>query len=157
MKQYVIIKNIICFWSVLNSQKLIFRSKTIFGQLSREQVVELLEIAKGYLPRVEYDRLKAEINMLEASFGIYQRFVDRNIELKKREGELQQSINELQTKKAELQKGFDESISKFHDNKPDDTNPHPEVKYDNVVSQLTFPPTTIVRRYIIKHFMKQKM
>ena len=80
------------------------------------EVVELLKIANGYLPRVrlEYDRLKDEKSSLKAEINswkveisnavrIYQQFCDRNIVLKKREDELQHSINELEAKKTELQ------------------------------------------------------
>ena len=80
------------------------------------EVVELLKIANGYLPRVrlEYDRLKDEKSSLEAELNtwkaeisnavrIYQGFCDRNLELKKREDELQHSVNELEAKKTELQ------------------------------------------------------
>ena len=73
------------------------------------EVVELLRIANGYLPRVrlEYDRLKAELNSLKAELGntvqIYQDFCDRNIVLKNRENELQRSISELEAKNIESQ------------------------------------------------------
>ena len=38
----------------------------------------------------------------------------------------------MEKKKVELQKRFDELKSEFHSNKADDTNPHLEVKHDNV-------------------------
>jgi hypothetical protein len=79
------------------------------------EVIELLKIANGYLPRVrlEYDRLndemnlrKAEKNSLNAEIGnavrTYQDFCDRNVELKKREDQLQLIISELENKQAEL-------------------------------------------------------
>jgi hypothetical protein len=79
------------------------------------EVIELLKIANGYLPRVrlEYDRLKEEKSLLEAELNswkaelsniarTYQQFCDRNLELKKREDELQLCINELEAKEAEL-------------------------------------------------------
>ena len=85
--------------------------------MSDGEVVELLKIANGYLPRVrlEYDRLKDEKSSLEAELNswkaelsntarTYQQFVDRNIELKKREDELQLTIDDMENKKAELQK-----------------------------------------------------
>jgi hypothetical protein len=85
------------------------------SRMKDSEVVELLKIANGYLPRVrlECDRLKeekksleAELNSLEAekrnSVRIYQDFCDRNLELKKREDELQLSIKELEAKEAEL-------------------------------------------------------
>ena len=86
-------------------------------------MVELLKIANGYLPlvRLEYDRTKAELNSLKAELSnvvrIYQQFVDSNIALKKREDELQQTINELEAKKAELQKpNLNEPLSEFNEN-----------------------------------------
>ena len=84
------------------------------------EVVELLKIANGYLPlvRLEYDRTKAELNSLKAELSnvvrIYQQFVDSNIALKKRENELRQTIDELEAKKAELQKP--KPMSEFHEN-----------------------------------------
>ena len=84
------------------------------AQISRMkdgEVVELLKIANGYLPRVrlEYDRLKEEKSSLETELNswkaelsntvqIYQDFCDRNLKLKKREDELQLSINKLEVK-----------------------------------------------------------
>jgi septal ring factor EnvC (AmiA/AmiB activator) len=83
------------------------------------EVVELLKIANGYLPRVrlEYDRLKEEKSSLEAELNsckaelsntvrTYQDFCDRNLKLKKREDELQLSINELEAKEAELNESY---------------------------------------------------
>jgi hypothetical protein len=72
------------------------------------EVIELLKIANGHLPRVilEYDSLKDEINSLKAemhnSVRIYQQFVDRNVALKRREVELQLNVNELEAKEDEL-------------------------------------------------------
>ncbi|MGC1135205.1 MAG: hypothetical protein WA941_20425 [Nitrososphaeraceae archaeon] len=87
------------------------------------EVVELLKIASGYLPlvRLEYDRAKAELNSLKAelnnSVRIYQQFVDSNVVLKKRENELRQTINELEAKKAELQKPkLNEPLLEIHEN-----------------------------------------
>lgn len=50
-------------WPYVNLAKLVQNARMGDGE-----VVELLKIANGYLPRVrlEYDRLKAEINSLEA-------------------------------------------------------------------------------------------
>ena len=79
----------------------------------------------GYLPlvRLEYDRAKAELNSLKAELSItvqiYQQFVDSNVALKKRENELRQTIDELEAKKAELQKPkfkLNEPLLEFHDN-----------------------------------------
>ena len=104
-------------WPYVNLARLVQNAKMGDGE-----VMELLKIANGYLPRVrlEYDRLKeekssleAELNSLKAevnnSVRIYQDFCDRNLELKKREDELQQTINELETKKIELQKTIADS------------------------------------------------
>ena len=98
-------------WPFVNLVKLVQNSG-----ISDGEVVELLKIANGYLPRVrlEYDRLKDEKSSLEVELNtwkaeisnavrIYQGFCDRNLELKKREDELQHSINELEAKKTELQ------------------------------------------------------
>ena len=90
-------------WPFVDLVKLTQNSRMKDGE-----VVELLKIANGYLPRIrlEYDRLKeekihrAELNSWKAELNntvrTYQEFVDRNIELKKREDELQHSINELE-------------------------------------------------------------
>jgi hypothetical protein len=99
-------------WKYVNLVKL-----TLNSGMGDSEIVELLKIANGYLPRVrlEYDRakielssLKAELNSLKAEINntvrVYQQFCDRNIELKKREDELQLIINELETEKMELQK-----------------------------------------------------
>ena len=100
-----------------------------------DEVVELLKIANGYLPRVrlEYDRLKEEKNSLQAELNswkveinnavlIYQGFCDRNLELKKREDELQHSINELEAKKTELQETTTDSnqhVAEFQETNAD--------------------------------------
>ena len=76
-------------WSFVNLSKLVQNSG-----MKDVEVMELLKIANGYLPRVrlEYDRHKAELNSLKAeisnSVRIYQDFCDRNIVLKNRENEL---------------------------------------------------------------------
>ena len=89
-------------WPFVNLAKLIQNAR-----MGEGEVVELLKIANGYLPRVrlEYDRLKEEKSSLEAELNswkaelnntvrTYQDFCDRNLKLKKREDELQQlSIN----------------------------------------------------------------
>jgi predicted transcriptional regulator len=89
------------------------------------EVVELLKIANGYLPRIrlEYDRVKEEKSSLQAELNswkaelnniarTYQQFCDRNLELKKREDELQLSISELERKETRL----NESLSEFQEN-----------------------------------------
>ena len=86
-------------WLYVNLAKLVQNIK-----IDKGEVVELLKIANGFLPRVrlEYDRVKGELNSGKAELGnivrTYQHFVDRSIALKKREDELQLSINELDEK-----------------------------------------------------------
>jgi predicted transcriptional regulator len=97
-------------WPYVNLARLVYNAKMGDGE-----VVELLKIANGYLPRVrlEYDRAKEELNSTKAELNsqkaaiinearVYQDFCDRNLELKKREDELKLSINELEAKEAEL-------------------------------------------------------
>ena len=124
--------------------------------MSDGEVVERLKIANGYLPRVrlEYDRLKEEKSSLEAELNswkaelsniarTYQQFVDRNIELKKREDELQYSINELDAKKTELQETTTDSnqhVAEFHE-----TNADLEMEQEIVMlmNNLSTPPPNI--------------
>ena len=109
------------------------------ARMSDCEVMELLKISNGYLPRVrlEYDRLKAEINSLEAekcnSVRIYQQFVDRDIELKRREDELQLSISELEDKQTQLHKTtLHEPIPELQEN--NDINL--EIKEEEVLSMI---------------------
>jgi hypothetical protein len=80
-------------WPYVNLARLVHNARMGDGE-----VVELLRIANGYLPRVrlEYDRFKEEKSSLQTELSlwkselnnivrIYQQFVDRNIALKKRE------------------------------------------------------------------------
>ena len=135
-------------WPYVNLVRLVQNARMGDGE-----VVELLKIANGYLPRVrlEYDRFKEEKSSLQAELNsskaelnniarTYQQFVDRNVALKRREDELQRNINELENKKAELQKRFNESLSQLQEN--DDVNL--EVKEEEVISMiniLTQQPT----------------
>jgi chromosome segregation ATPase len=128
-------------WSFVNLFKLCQNAR-----MGEGEVIELLKIANGYLPRVrlEYDRLndemnlrKAEKNSLNAEIGnavrTYQDFCDRNVELKKREDQLQLIISELENKQAELQKTtLIESQSEVQEN--DDFNL--EVKEEEVISMI---------------------
>jgi hypothetical protein len=95
------------------------------ARMGEDEVIELLKIANGYLPRIrlEYDRLKEEKSSIEADINstkagldnavrIYQDFYDRNLELKKREDKLQLSISELERKETRL----NESLSEFQEN-----------------------------------------
>jgi predicted transcriptional regulator len=99
-------------WPYVNLANLVQNAR-----MSDGEVVELLKIANGYLPRLrlEYDRLQQEINSTKAELNswkaatsnevrVYQDFCDRNLALKNREDELQRNIDEMENKKAELQK-----------------------------------------------------
>lgn len=99
-------------WPYVSLTRLIHEAR-----IGDSKVVELLGIANRYLPRIrlEYDRVKEEIKLSKAELNswkaatsnearVYQDFCDRNLELKKREDELQQNIDEMENKKAEIQK-----------------------------------------------------
>jgi predicted transcriptional regulator len=119
------------------------------------EVVELLKIANGYLPRIrlEYDRLKGEKSSLQAELNswkaeidnavrIYQDFCDRNVALKNREDELQLSIKELKTTKVELQKPmFNGCPPEFQES--DIYNLNPENRPDEVMNDGMLPPTIL--------------
>ena len=109
-------------WPYVSLARLVHNAKMGDGE-----VVELLKIANGYLPRVrlEYDRLKEEKNSLEAELNswkvelsntvrIYQQFCDRNLELKKRQDQLQLTINELQGKMTKLQTADNRYSNQVH-------------------------------------------
>ena len=131
-------------WPFVDLVKLTQNSRMKDGE-----VVELLKIANGYLPRVklEYDRLKEEKNSLEAELcskkaelsntvRIYQQFCDRNLELKKREDELQYSVNKLEAKQSVLQKTInrlEQHLSVLKSN-VNTTNLNPEVKQEDIIS-----------------------
>jgi hypothetical protein len=108
------------------------------ARMSDCEVMELLKISNGYLPRVrlEYDRLKAEINSLKAekhnSVRIYQQFCDRNLEMNKRINELQPSISELERKETRL----NESLSEFEESDVDKENFNLEVKEEEIISMI---------------------
>jgi hypothetical protein len=126
--------------------------------ISDDQVVELLKVSNGHLPRVkfEYGRLKAEINSLEAEKGnsakVYQQLCDRILELRNRADELQSSIRELQDKKAELDlqktrpdefaKDF-QAISSLNENEVSTTSSSslPQKEPSDVDAQLQFKST----------------
>ena len=124
------------------------------------EVVELLKIANGYLPRVrlEYNRVKEEKSSLEAELNswkaelsntvrIYQGFCDRNIELNKREDELQHSVNELEAKEAELQETTTDSNQ--HVTEFQETNADLEMEQEIVMlmNDLSTPPPNIANSY----------
>ena len=138
-------------WPFVDLVKLTQNSRMKDGE-----VVELLKIANGYLPRVrlEYDRVKEEKSSLEAELNswkaeisniarTYQQFVDRNIELKKREDELQLSINELEAKKTELQETTTDSNQ--HVTEFQETNADLEMEQEIVMlmNDLSTPPPNI--------------
>src|ERR687891_810059 len=123
-------------WPYVNLVRLIQDARIGDGE-----VVELLRIANGYLPRarLEYNRCREEKSSLQAELSswkaelnniarTYQQFVDRNVALKKREDELQLSIGELERKETRL----NESLSEFQEN----YDFHPEVKEEEVISML---------------------
>jgi len=123
-------------WAYVNLVKLAQDSG-----ISDDEVIELLEIAKGHLPRVqlEYDRLKAELNSLKVeisnSVQMYQDFCDRNLALKKREDELLDIIGKLEAKEAELHETrLQESHSESQDNNADNTDQDSEVKLEDTIS-----------------------
>jgi hypothetical protein len=129
-------------WPFVDLVKLIQNSRMKDGE-----VVELLRIANGYLPRIrlEYDRINEEINSVKAKLNsskaelnniarTYQQFVDRNIALKRREDELQHSVNKLEAKESELQKTIsrlEQRLSAFENN-VSTTNLNPEVKQEDI-------------------------
>ncbi len=113
--------------------------------MSDGEVIELLKIANGHLPRVrlEYDRLKAELNSLKAeinnSVRIYQHFCDRNVELKNREDELQVTIKQLESRTALQKPRPNESPSEFQES--DIYNLNPEKRLDEVMNDGMLPPS----------------
>lgn len=123
-------------WSYVDLVRLVQNAKMGDGE-----IVELLKIANGYLPRIrlEYDRLQGELNSCKADLDntvrIYQRFVDQNILLKRREDELLHNISKLEAREAELQKTtteLEQHISKLTGN-ADTINLNPEVKQEDVI------------------------
>lgn len=122
------------------------------------EVMELLMIANGYLPRVklEYDRLRAELNSLKAEVNnivrVYQQFCDRNIELKKREDEFQRNVDELEAKRTDLQKTTTESnhhLAEFQENNSDNDNLNLEMEQEiaMLMNKLSTPPPNIANSY----------
>jgi len=132
-------------WPYVNLVKL-----TQNARMGYSEVVELLKIANGYLPRVrlEYDRRKEEKSSLQAELNswkaeltniarTYQQFCDKNLELKKREDELLLSINELEVKETELQMnitGLKQQLSEFRENNLDNAKLNPEFKQEDIIS-----------------------
>jgi len=137
-KAYLQVKDIL--WSFINLVKLTQNSGMGDGE-----VVELLKIANGYLPRVrlEYDRVKADLNSWKAAVSnevrIYQDFCDRNLELKNREDELQLSIKQLESSAALQKPRLNESPSEFQES--DTYNLNPENRLDEVMNDGMLPPS----------------
>jgi hypothetical protein len=109
-RAYLAIKENI--WQFLDLVKLVQNAR-----IGNNEVIELLKIANGHLPRVrlEYGRIideinwhKAELNSWKAEIDnavrVYQQFCDRNLSLKNREDELQRTINNLEAKENDLLK-----------------------------------------------------
>ena len=122
------------------------------------EVVELLKIANGYLPRIrlEYDRVKEEINSNKAELNswkaavsnevrVYQDFSDRNLALKNRQDELHLSISELERKETRL----NESLLEFQDNNADNNCLAPKVKQEevNFMNDVIISPSNMVIDY----------
>ena len=140
-------------WPYVNLTKLVQNAR-----MGDAEVVELLKIANGYLPRVrlEYDRVIREINSRKAELGsweaatsnevrVYQDFCDRNLKLKNREAELQLSISELERKEARL----NESLSEW-DNNTDNNCLASEVKQEevNFMNDVIISPPTMVLEHL---------
>jgi hypothetical protein len=137
-KLYIQIKDNNDTWAFVNLVRLVQNSG-----ISDTEVVELLKVANGHLPRIrlEYDRVKSELNSWKAEVSnaarIYQLFCDRNLALKNREDELQSSVNDLEIKETELQKTTTELQQHLaelqeYDSYRDFLNP--EVKQQNIIS-----------------------
>jgi len=130
-------------WPYVSLTRLIHEAR-----IGDSEVVELLRIANGYLPRIilEYDRVKEEIKLSKAELNswkaatsnearVYQDFCDRNPELKKREDELQQNIDEMENKKAEIQKAttdLPQHLAELQENNTYCNNLNLEVKQDGL-------------------------
>ncbi len=119
------------------------------ARIGEGEVIELLKIANGYLPRVrlEYDRINEEINSVKAELNsskaelnntvrIYQQFCDQNLELKNREDELQYSVDKLEAKESELQKTLSrlEQHNSLLENNVNTSNLNTEVNQEDTIS-----------------------
>jgi Bacterial regulatory proteins, luxR family len=147
-------------WQFVNLAKLLQNAR-----IGDDEIIELLRIASGYLPRVrlEYDRVNEEINSRKTELNswkaaitnevqTYQQFVDRNIVLKNREDELLNTISELESKQAELQKtldGLKQEVSEFQDNNAGDTSPNSEVELNGISTSdsVVQPPPNPATNY----------
>jgi hypothetical protein len=122
------------------------------------EVVELLKIANGYLPRIrlEYDRLQAELNSLKAeisnSVRTYQDFCDRNLTLKNREDELKLTIIGLEVKEAELHKTTElqQHLAEVQENYVSKDNLNLAIKQEETIitNGVFIPPSNMVFDYL---------
>jgi hypothetical protein len=120
-------------WPYVNLVQLAHKSG-----ISDDKVIELLEIAKGHLPRVrlEHDRILSDLNSRKAELNsitrTYQQFCDRNMIFKNREDELRNTINELEAKKIELLKSLLQS--EYHNNDTYNTNLILKARLEEIIS-----------------------
>ena len=112
---------------------------------------------------MEFDRLREEKSLLEAELNswkatisnevrVYQDFCDRNLNLKKREDELQLFINELEVKGTELQKiisRLEQQESELRQDNVDNSNLDPGVIPEEVISmnEVLMPPPNMPTSY----------
>ena len=92
---------------------------------------------------------KAAVNN---SARIYQDFCDRNLELKKREDELQLSTNELKAKENELQRiisGLKQQLSELREFNVDNNTVDLEIKQEKAIftNDVFVPPPNMVINY----------
>jgi transposase-like protein len=135
-------------WPYVNLVKLVQNAG-----LGDGEVVELLRIANGYLPRIrlEYDRVQVELNSLKAELSntvrIYQQFCDKNLDMNKRINELQLIVDELEAKRTELQKTTTESnqhLAEFHETNADQVM---EEEIARLMNDLSTPLPNIPNSY----------
>jgi predicted transcriptional regulator len=146
-------------WPYVNLTRLVQNARMGDGE-----VVDLLKIANGHLPRVrlEYDRVMEEINSSKAELNswkaeitnavrTYQDFCDRNLALRKREDELLFSIGELDNKKDELQKTTTELQQhlEIQENNACCDNLNLQIKQEEVIFtyDVFIPPSNMVIDY----------
>ena len=147
-------------WPYVNLTKLVQNAR-----LGDGEVLEVLKIANGHLPRVrlEYNRVKEEKSSLEAELNswkaelsnivrTYQDFCDRNLELKMREDDLQLSTNELEAKENELQRtisGLKQQLSELKEFNVDNNTLHLEIKQEKAIftNDVFIPPPNMVIDY----------
>ena len=119
------------------------------AKIEEGEVLELLKIANGYLPRIrlEYDRAKTELSSLKAeitnSVRIYQDFCDRNVALKNRENEIQLIVDELEAKRTESQKSTTESNQHPAEFQETNTDQEMEQEIAMLMNKLSTPSPNI--------------